>query len=214
MTTIDNTSAARPIDGTAWSPEAGLTAEGVMAYCASRLNSLDTLIQSRFADQQKRNTALKEAGGVIARLNYWTGIGEGEGMDATNQANHKAYAADFAGCYNQTTDPQVRAKIADAYKILTGKDLVLDGTGKAAAWQLDKKQVQLELSGIHAKSPEQWQGIIGGVKAVQDGLTKDSEMSMIQLQSVVSQRQLAVQMTTQLMQTMHESSKSVVANIR
>jgi hypothetical protein len=49
---------------------------------------------------------------------------------------------------------------------------------------------------------------------LRDGLTKDSELSMIQLQSVVSQRQLAVQMTTELMSAMNESTKEVAGNIR
>ena len=92
--------------------------------------------------------------------------------------------------------------------------MVLDGYGKAEDFQLDPSKTTLNLDNIHAMDATQWQGFIGGVKSVQDGLTKDSEMSMIQLQSVVSQRQLAIRMTTQLLQTMNESGKQVIGNIR
>lgn len=213
-TAIDNASAARTIERTDWAPAGGLTAEGVLAYCASRLNTLDALIRSRFDEQKKRNTALKEAGDVIARLNNWSSIAKGTDLDDEGKKAHRENAAGFAAMYNHTSDPEVRGKIAEAYRIITGKDLVVERSGAAAAWQLDPNQVALDVGQIQPKDAASWQGFIGSVKSVQDGLTKDSELSMIQLQSVVSQRQLAVQMTTQLMQTMHESSKQVVSNIR
>lgn len=214
-TAIDNAAAARTIEGADWSPANGLTAEGLMAYCASRLNSLDALITSRFDEQQKRNGALKEAGAVIARLNNWSFVSSG--ADVKNspeaQAAHKENAAGFAAMYNSATDPEVKNKIADAYRMITGKGLVVNN-GKAEASQLNKDTVVLDLDALKGTPAAEWQGFIGGVKSVQDGLTKDSEMSMLQLQSIVSQRQLAVQMTTQMLQTMHESSKQIVSNIR
>lgn len=214
-TAIDNAAAARTVQGADWTPNtSGLTAEGVMTYCASRLNSLDALIKSRFSEQQKRNGALKEAGDVIARLNGWTIVAKGESLDPKGKEIHRGYAAGLAAMYNNTTDPEVKNKIADAFKMVTGNNLVVAPNGKAEDWQTTAGNLTLNLPGIEEVTAAQWQGFIGGVKTVQDGLTKDSELSMIQLQSIVSQRQLAVQMTTQMLQTMHESSKQVVSNIR
>lgn len=57
----------------------------------------------------------------------------------------------------------------------------------------------------------------GPIKAIDD-LGKDlgsgRELSMIELQSVVSQRQTALQLTTNLMNTMNQSSQSIVQNIK
>ena len=52
------------------------------------------------------------------------------------------------------------------------------------------------------------------LKTSGENLSKDSEMQMIQLQALVSQRQLAIQLTTQMMQAMNEGAKGVVSNIR
>ena len=54
---------------------------------------------------------------------------------------------------------------------------------------------------------------IEAIKNDQSNMTKAGEMNMIQLQSLVSQRQLAVQMTTQLMQTANDTLKQVVGNL-
>lgn len=214
-TAITNTAAPQTIGGTPIGPATGLTAEGIMAYCASRLNSLDTLIQNRFEEQKKRNAGLKEAGELIAHLNQWSYVSPGSTLqgDPAGQTAHRRNGADLAKMYNSATDPEVKGKIAEAFRVVTGTNLVV-ADGKAALSQLDPANIKLELSEIKEMKGTEWQTYIGGVKTVQDGLTKDSELSMIQLQSVVSQRQLAVQMTTQLLQTMHESSKQVVSNIR
>jgi hypothetical protein len=42
----------------------------------------------------------------------------------------------------------------------------------------------------------------------------DSELSMMQLQSMVSQRTLAVQLATSLMGSMNDAMKSIVGNIK
>ena len=57
----------------------------------------------------------------------------------------------------------------------------------------------------------------GPIKAIDD-LGKDlgsgRELSMIELQSVVSQRQTALQLTTNLMNTMNQSAQGIVQNIK
>jgi hypothetical protein len=61
---------------------------------------------------------------------------------------------------------------------------------------------------------QEWARKVNDYKSVQDNLSKDNELSMIQLQAIISQRQLAVQLTTQMMAAMHEAQKGIVANIR
>jgi hypothetical protein len=213
MTTpITNTSAARAVTSADLGPTSGLDAQGVLTYCSSRLTSLDALIQSRFDEQKRRNETLHQAGALIAQLNSWTFVASGDLSDAA-LAGHKGMGAAIARQANAITDPELRGQAAQAYRIVTGKDLVFGPNGQVEPAQLDEKTVTIDPRGGGAETAA-WQGFIGKIKAMQDGLTKDSELSMIQLQSVVSQRQLAVQMTTQLLQTMSESTKQVVSNIR
>jgi hypothetical protein len=186
-------------------PPTGLTAEGILVYCSTRLNALDSLIQSRFAEQKAKNEALTAAGKLMAELNTMSSISEG---GSGNPENHVKMGAALATQLNNTTDAQVRNKICEAYHRTTGKPLAIVN-GKA-----DPNSVTLDPAHIHAHDENQWQGFIGGVKAVQDSLTKSGEIAMIELQSVVSQRQLAIQLSTQLMAAVNEGSKSVVSNIR
>lgn len=215
MTTpIDNTSAANPIASADWEPTGGLDAQGILAYCSSRLSSLDSLIQSRFEEQKKRNETLKQAGALVAQLSTFPCVKKGSDLNAADLQVHQGMAAEIARQANATTDPELRGQAAAAYRMVTGKDLVFGPNGQVDPAQLDAKTVTLDPNAIGGTEAAGWQGFISTIKAKQDGLTKDSELSMIQLQSVVSQRQLAVQMTTQLLQTMNESTKQVVSNIR
>jgi hypothetical protein len=46
------------------------------------------------------------------------------------------------------------------------------------------------------------------------GMNKNNEMSMIQLQSLMSQRQTAIQMTTKLMNDLGKGTQEIAKNIR
>ena len=187
----------------------GLDVESLLAYCTSRLNSLDALIQSRFAEQQTRNTDLKAASKTVADLNtFANGVTKGAGPYVPD---HIRMGNSLIDDYNSTANPELKAKIASFYRDVTGKEIGsqdLDANGKVA------KPASLDTNHIDGMNQEEWQGKIGPLKSMQDGLTKDNELSMIQLQALVSQRQLAIQLTTQLMQTMHEGAKGVLSNIR
>jgi hypothetical protein len=45
-------------------------------------------------------------------------------------------------------------------------------------------------------------------------ITRDAELSMLDLQSFVSQRALAIQLTSNMMMSMNDSTNSIVKNIR
>jgi hypothetical protein len=44
------------------------------------------------------------------------------------------------------------------------------------------------------------------------GLSRGAELYMLRVQSLVSQRQLSVQLTTQLLQRLNEMSKKIIGN--
>jgi len=194
------------------SPESALDPSTILAYCASRLNAIDTLIRSRFAAQTKTNETLKHANELIDTLNMFpAGVAEGAGPDAKCANDHRHLAARLARNYNQATDPALRAKLADNYLVVTGKPMALEN-GFATA--TDPAKVELDLARIGPISDADWKLRIASVKTLQDSLSKDGELSMIELQSLVSQRQLAIQLTTQLMSAEAEGKRAIVANIK
>jgi hypothetical protein len=57
------------------------------------------------------------------------------------------------------------------------------------------------------------QGFISSVKGVQDDMNSASELGMISIQSYMSQRETAVQLTTNLMQSIDDQAQKIAENI-
>jgi hypothetical protein len=215
MTTpIQSTSPSIPIVGAGEIDSSSLiTAENVLAYCASRLNTLDEMIKSRFAEQQRRNAGMKLINDAVAILNR-NGNGQAKGAIG-HEPFHLEQGRDLCALYNQTTDPEVRKAIGKAYTMVMGNDIekVVDPrTGLADPAKVTKEMIVPD--NIPGGDVQEWARKVNDYKSVQDNLSKDNELSMIQLQAIISQRQLAVQLTTQMMAAMHDASKGIVANIR
>ena len=60
---------------------------------------------------------------------------------------------------------------------------------------------------------EEWQGYVGDVDTMLQDINGNAEINMIQLQSLMSQRQTAVQLTTSMMAKEDEGIRSVLKNI-
>lgn len=62
-------------------------------------------------------------------------------------------------------------------------------------------------------SGERVQTYVGTLKNEQSDLTGGAELNMINLQAIMSQRQTAIQLTTNLVQSLGDSSNKIAANI-
>jgi hypothetical protein len=191
-----------------------LSPEGLLAYCSARLTSIDTTIKQYFAEQQARNKSMMDASKLLSILNKYSGIGKGDVIAAEEnfRKGHVHDANALAKLYRETDDPQLKAQIADAFKAISGREI---------GAYLDKPYTEGDLhavigEGKHFKeevTSEAWSKRAENVKEVQSGLSKAAEMNMIQLQALVSQRQLAVQLTTQLMQNYNDGLKQIAGNV-
>ncbi len=206
-----------------------LSPEGLLMYCSSRLEALDTNIKQYFAEQQRRNAGIRDASKLLEILqsgtwgtgqmgankpdddnsrNWW---GDDPGVRASHAQNHANKANELLDLWRSTESPEVKAACEAAFKQVSGRDLK-DFSAKGQTISGD--QVLAAAGNIEPVTKEQRMAQVEAIKNEQSSMTKAAEMNMIQLQSLVSQRQLAIQLTTQMMQTMHESSKQVVGNIR
>jgi hypothetical protein len=187
---------------------AGLSPESILAYCTSRLRSLDDIIMQKLQRQQQRNNSLKELGDLQALMGHWSYISP-EGGDDNGRVGHSNMSQGLADLYNRTKDPDVKAKIALMYRTVSGKDLAVDATGRAS------HDGQVHRIGIEGKSSAEYNAFLeSNLSQLQNSLSKDGELEMINIQSLVSQRQLAVQLTTQMMAQINESLKGIAGNIR
>lgn len=200
-----------------------LSPESLLLYCSSRLETLDKNIQKYFAEQQDNNRKSQELSDVIA-VGKWGGAQAGpEALladpNGPQQFADKANA--LANLYATSSTPDAKAAAASEFQSLTGQDINNFVSEKGVVRPVTPDNIKDWANGndgspatIKAISETEASSRIDTLKTKLDAFSKNGELNMIQLQSLVSQRQLAVQLTTQLMQTAHETTKGVVGNIR
>lgn len=210
--TTMSTTGASSIDGAGGEH---LTPEALLAYCTSRMNDLDAQIKTRFTEQQNKTNEAHILNDVLAVYNGY----------ANGQAAHAKYKDEndkevdvlpgvinagkrLCELYNQSSNATVRIEILKAYELMTGQKMPMDnGSANAAAVAPDREKI----IGLDAAA---WAKKTDSVKNVQDDFSKSNELSMIQLQSIISQRQLAIQLTTQLMSSLNDGLKKITENVR
>lgn len=202
---------------------AGLTPDTLMLYCASRLRDVDGQIAGQMRAQQ-------DAHGAQEKLNAAKrALLEGNQNDpATKErvmtALRDAYEALPEG------DPQRAALNGIFHEYVTTVSYNNDGTARTNdksangdgynLWNLgekgihdlaNRKETGVDNNNIDAKEVKKYQDSIDGV--VTD-LGKDAELKMINLQSLISQRQLAIQSVTQMLTKVNEGYSAIAANIK
>jgi len=168
-----------------------LTPESLMAYCQSRLQGIDTQVNEAFAQQQQSNFAQQILGQLASSPAF------------------KLPADKLTGGW------QVEAAVQSI------KDAIAEAKGKldpnSPAWaaldsyeknSIDTIDTSKDLSVDSFNST-----VVGGLNSIQKDLNASSELSMINLQSLMSQRQSAVQMCTNLVQSLGDQMNKIAQNI-
>jgi len=174
---------------------ANLSPDALMVYLSTRLNGLDAQINTIFnteKSQQNVQTALRNLKQTLQPFDENGGAAQKQmtqdQMDAINAAIDGVTAL----------DPQLGANIRQKLEEV-GRGLIRD--------HLAGTDVDLTYSGNEVKATNDYI----------DGLSKDiessSQMNMIQLQSLMSARQTAIQLSTNLISALGESSKAIASNI-
>jgi hypothetical protein len=199
---------------------ATLSPEALMAYCQSRLDSIDGQVQSTFKNQQARNGEASGLQQVIATLDtYSSGVSSGDAQGATKCA---AMESSLYGLIQQikASDPGCPelGKLEQTYN-----DLLYTGTGPQAA-TATTPALQYVDEGIYPPnqngpkgdnviSATEVQGFVQSLQGCASDLNSGSELQMIQLQSLMSERQTAVELTTNLVQSLGDQSQKIAENI-
>ena len=186
--------------GSATLSYANLSPEALLVYCQTQLTQTDTQIQSLMAtqtgsnhDQDTINTAL----GVLTK--YAGGCMDSDG--SKNRPSVQAMQDALQTAIDHLGGPNTPAggKLEDVLKGFQATGIAADGSDA----QGDGFQI----------SADEMTGFIGDVKSAQTDLGSGAELNMINLQSMVSQRQTFVQLTTNMMQSIDQGAKDIVGNI-
>jgi hypothetical protein len=168
------------------SPE-GLTPDALMVYLSTRMNGLDAQIDDIFASQQKNDAVRQVLNRIKALLNQ---LNETDGKhDDENGA-------------------------VQALEDLVRNDLFAIDPALSKQLEVDLRQPGHILEG-HETSylSEEIDPTRQYIDNVMGDLESSSQMHMIRLQSLMSSRQTAVSLSTNLVAALGETSKSIANNI-
>jgi hypothetical protein len=169
---------------------ANLTPDALLAYCQAQLGGLDGQITD-YENAQKAQLAEKAAiqnAEVVFKQFGSKGPQNQEQWDKCENALSDAANSLPAG------DP-VRQQLLD-YKT-----------------SLEKQYCKGVSDNPHYPGDGEWQGNCDALDNMANHVSSEAELQMIELQSLVSQRATAIQLTTNLMSTMNQSTKDVVSKI-
>jgi len=215
-----------------------LSPESLMFYCASQLRALDDDIEARMNQQKSAREVGKYLGEAKAAIsaykdkprgditpeekerillnlaNAWNALPPGHPMrDEIGKEFEKfrltACYSDGAGDVKAPELPRIGGDKVDLSKYdelqakrdssVWGKDDGEDGDVKLNKNQLVK---------------EEFNGFIEHFEAMTNQVSKGAELEMIQLQSMISQRQMAVQLTTNMLNKLNETLMAPIANLK
>jgi hypothetical protein len=187
-----------------------LTPDALLAYCQSRLDSIDGQVRAAFSQQQLRNSESSAIQGVLQ----------------TFQASSGGVTSDSQSCARMETalhDLIEKLKASDPgcpelpRLEQTYNDAVRSGTGPTSALPYEDEGLyppkQSGPEGDNTFSNTEMQTFISSLQGCASDLNSGSELQMIQLQSLMSQRQTAVQLTTNLVQSLGDQAQKIAENI-
>ncbi len=169
-----------------------LSIDELILQCQQTMEKLDGQIRGKMSDQKERNDSLAALGKLSDLVSTCPTVPAGAGPDAAKVSNDLLAMKDANG-----------ASIDSKLDELARNHPELKDTIDAV-----RANVKDGLTAEEAKACGR------AIDNASDSLRNDNETSMISLQSLVSKRSQALQMTSNLVNSMNESAKSVVQNIR
>ena len=167
-----------------------LTGEALLTYCQTRLGDLDSEINMRMGGQKA----------ALAR------------RQAIQSAEVELKKYGDSGPQNQEQWDACETALKAAQALLS--------PGDPGAVSLEKFRVDLEHQYCKDVAPDphypkdgEWKGTIDGLTKMEDDIKGGAEIEMLQLQQLMSQRQTAVQLTTNMMSKLDQTQDSIVKNV-
>jgi hypothetical protein len=204
---------APPAPGASAGDAPYLTMDSLLVYCESRIRGLDSQVNAVFADQQRAN----DASSAIGWLESCCAQCEANGIDDKGTAVHDLIRA------FQLAIGKVGADSPTGQKLLEKQQAFIRSVGKNGGADLMAEMQQPGYwtgpvkadAGMlaHNLSGDQVKAMVDGLKEVQADVNHGSELGMITLQSLMSQRQMAIQLVTNLVQSLGEMTNKIAANV-
>ncbi len=193
-----------------------LSPDALMSYCQTRLDSIDGQVRGVFDDQRKNASVTQQIDQVIGAIKQY------DGSDQTDPAVCKDLETKFGDLITNLnkTDPNcpVLPSLTQAYNSmvwsgdggathtgLPGPDFINDDKYPAADQTTEKGDMKL--------GTQELQQYVETLTDAAGNLNSNSELGMVQIQSLMAQRQTAVTLTTNLVQSLGDQENKIADNI-
>lgn len=175
-----------------------LTPDALLAYCAMKLRGIDAQVHTAFTAQKNRNGVSSKLSELQKSMQQFVNIPE--------------------------TGPDRDARLASLQKDFAEAIRLAGGPESPAGKRIADIQANLELNaGVHGQTrwkndagdvcPEELADYAKQLGSIQQDLNAEGELEMITLQSLMSQRQQAIQMCTNMVASLGQSANAVAQNI-
>jgi len=167
-----------------------LTGEALLMYCQARMGDLDNEINMRMGDQKAALDRRQAIQSVEVEL--------------------KKYGDN--GPQTQEQWDACEAAISAAQKLLPPGDPGIAALEKFR-FDIEHQYCRDIAPNPHYPHDGEWKGTLDGLTKMADDIKGGAEIEMLQLQQLMSQRQTAVQLTTNMMSKLDQTQDSIVKNV-
>lgn len=193
-----------------------ITPGTLMAYCDSNLDSLQTQMSTIFVEQQTSNAEESQLGQLASQIqgNQAAGLNGTQACISLEQS--------IENLYNEIkqADPNspVLAQLATLHDnvMATGSGPYTDPTTGQQQGYIGPGTYGYATGTTDQNSnisSDEMQSYVTAVQTMTSTLNSSSQTAMIQLQSLMSQQQTAIELTTNLVQSLGDTTQKVVENI-
>ena len=166
-----------------------LTPDMLLDYCSSKLRGIDEQVQRAFGAQQDRNKLSTALGDIANTLGTLKTV-----SDADDDTRNKVTADFNTAIALAGPNTQIGADLESQFQ----------------RFQLTTKGMPGNDKGLDAGETKSY---VDSVTTTQSSVNRQGELEMIQLQSLMSQRQQALQMCTNMVSGLGQSSMAIAQNI-
>ena len=191
---MDGVTNLPPIVNSPYYYDHALTPESMMVYLTTRLSGIDEQIQGHMQSQEQSEKLRAAVNAIKAKLNELPQSSD----KGDNLEGKRAVLDEIASIIDEQiapVDPNLAQRLTDD---LSAENHILytpkGGNGTYTTTEIENSQKYLE--------------------TIASELESTAQMNMIHLQSLMSGRQTAISLATNLLASLGESSKKIVDNIR
>ena len=188
-----------------------LTSDSLMNYCDSQLSSIDGEIDTTMESDNNATQVSQQLQGVIETLQQnSTGVNNNEQTCATLET-----ALGNVVNQMQATDPNNPnlGPLTQSYNNMVWSGTGGNATGPQLIDPTGYPPVQSGPNGDNTLSSDEMSSYISTLQGASSSLDSSSEMNLVEIQSLMSQRETAIQLTTNLVQSLGDQTNSIVSNI-